>query len=161
MDPADEMQSPEVYRVAIRLQNFWPDRPSIWFAQAEAQFQLAAITRQQTKFNYVVKQLNQQQAAEVENIITSPQEHKPYDRLKVKLVRRLPNSPEQRERQLLSQEEMGDRKPSQFLRHTRGLAPDVTDNILRTIWISRLPPQVQAIHAGTLRQSGFEFPPRR
>jgi len=148
MEPADEMHSPEVYRVAVRLPPFWPDRPAIWFTQAEAQFQLAAITRQRTKFNYVVSQLNQQQAAEVEDIITSPPEHEPYDRLKVELVRRLSTSREQRVRQLLSYEEMGNRKPSQFLEHLRGLGPDVPDDFLRAIWTSRLPPQVRAILAG-------------
>jgi len=111
-EPADEIHSPEVYRVAVRLKPFWTDRPAIWFAQAEAQFELAAITRQRTKFNYVVSQLNQQQAAEVEDIIFSPPEHEPYDRLKAELVRRLFTSREQRVRQLLSHEEKGDRKPS-------------------------------------------------
>jgi len=43
---------------------------------------------------------------------------------------------------------MGDRKPSQFLRHLKGLAPDVPDEFLRTIWASRLPQHVQAILAG-------------
>jgi hypothetical protein len=43
---------------------------------------------------------------------------------------------------------MGDQKPSQFLRHLKALAPDVLDKFLRTIWASRLPPQVQAILAG-------------
>jgi len=146
-EPADEIQSPEVYRVAVRLPHFRTDRPAIWFAQAKAQFQLAAIT-QRTKFNYVVSQLNQQQAAEVEDIIISPPEHEPYDRLKAELVRRLSTSREQRVRQLLSHEEMGDRKPSQFLRHLKGLAPDVPDEFLRTIWASRLPQHVQAILAG-------------
>jgi hypothetical protein len=42
---------------------------------------------------------------------------------------------------------MGDRKPSQFLRHLKRLAPDVPDDFLRTIWASRLPPHVQAILA--------------
>jgi hypothetical protein len=45
-------------------------------------------------------------------------------------VRRLSTSREQRVRQL-SHEEMGDRKPSQFLRHLKGLAPDVPDDFLR------------------------------
>jgi hypothetical protein len=132
----------------VRLPPFWPDRPAVWFAQAEAQFELSAITRQRTKFNYVVSQLNQQQAAEVEDIITSPPDQDPYDRLKAELVRRLSTSREQRVRQLLSHEEMGDRKPSQFLQHLKGLAPDVPDDFLRTIWASRLPPHVQAILAG-------------
>jgi hypothetical protein len=95
-----------------------------------------------------VSQLHQQHAAEVEDIITAPPEHEPYDRLKAQLVRRLSTSREKRVRQLLSHEEMGDRKPSQFLRHLKGLAPDVPDDFLRTIWTSRLPQHVQAIRAG-------------
>jgi hypothetical protein len=140
--------SSEEYRVAVHLQPFWPDRPALWFAQAEAQFQLAAITCQQTKFNYVVSQLNQQQAAEVEDIIIQPPEHEPYDLLKAELVRQLSTSREQRMRQLLSYEQMGDQKPSQFLQHLRSLAPDVPDDFLRTIWASRLPRHVQGILDG-------------
>ena len=59
---------------------------------------------------------------------------------------RLSTSREQRVRQLLH-EEMGDRKPSQFLRHLKGLVPDVPDEFLCTIWAS-LPPHVQVILAG-------------
>jgi hypothetical protein len=125
MNTPDETFNGAVYRVAVRLPPFWSDRPAICFAQAEAQFELAAITRQQTKFNCVVSQLNQQQAAEVEDIIISPPEHEPYDRLKAELVRRLSTSREH--------EEMGDRKPSQILRHLKSLAPDVPDDFLRTI----------------------------
>jgi hypothetical protein len=94
---------------------------------------LAGITRQRTKFNYVVTQLNQQQAAEVEDLTASPPEHEPYDRRKAQLVRRLSTSREQRVRQLLSHEEMGERKPTQFLRHLKALAPDVPEKFLRTI----------------------------
>jgi len=148
MDTNDETVSSAVYRVSVRLPPFWPDRPAVWFVQAESQFKLAAITRQRTKFNYVVSQLNQQQAAEVEDIIISPPKLEPYDRLKAELVRRLSTSREQCVRQLLSHEEMGDQKPSQFLRHLKSLDPDVPDDFLRTIWTSRLPPHVQAILAG-------------
>ena len=147
-DPADETLSAAVYRVAVSLPPFWPDRTATWFAQAEAQFWLAAITLQRTKFNYVVSQLNQQQAAEVEDIIISSPEQEPYNRLKADLVRNLSKSRAQSVRQLLSHEEMGDRKPPQFLRHLKGLAPEVPEEFLRTIWASGLPPHVQAIVAG-------------
>ena len=147
-EPSEQFATPELCRIAVRLPPFWPDRPAIWFAQAESQFELAAITRQRTKFNYVVAQLNQQQASEVEDIIIAPPEQEPYDRLKAELIRRLSMSREQRVRQLLSHEEMGDRKPSQFLRHLKSLAPDVPTDFLRTVWASRLPPHVQAILAG-------------
>jgi hypothetical protein len=111
MGTTDETVSSGLYRVAVLLPHLWPDRPAIWLAQAEAQFQLASITLQRTKFNYVVSLLNQQQAAEVEDFITSPPEQEPFDRLKAEILRRLCTSREQGVRQL-SHEEMGDRKPS-------------------------------------------------
>jgi hypothetical protein len=43
---------------------------------------------------------------------------------------------------------MGDRKPSQFLRHLRGLASDVPEDFLYIIWSSRLPTNIQTILAG-------------
>ena len=43
---------------------------------------------------------------------------------------------------------MGDRKPSQFLRHLKSLASDVPDDFLRSIWSSRLPPHIQTILVG-------------
>lgn len=30
--------------VAVKLSNFWPDKPKIWFAMAETQFESANIT---------------------------------------------------------------------------------------------------------------------
>jgi hypothetical protein len=147
-DASRETAGSAVHGVTICLPNFWPDRPEVWFAQVEAQFELVSVTHQRTNFNYIVSQLNQQQAAEVEDIITAPPESDPYDRLKEELILRLSSSPEQRVRQLLSQEEMGDRKPLQFLRHLKSLAPDVPDDFLRIIWTNQLPPHVQAILAG-------------
>jgi hypothetical protein len=139
--------------MAVRLPPFWPDKPALWFAQVEAQLKLAGVTSQRTKFNQVFAQLNQQHAAEVGDIITAPPVHDPYDRLNAELVSRLSTSREQRVRQLLSHEEMVDRKPIQFLRHLKGLAQDVPDDYLRTIWNSRLPPHVQAVLAGQTEDS--------
>jgi hypothetical protein len=45
-------------------------------------------------------------------------------------------------------EEMGDRKPSQFLRHLRSLAPDLPEYFLRSVWCIRLPYTVQTALAG-------------
>jgi hypothetical protein len=119
---------------------FWAERPAVWFAQAEAQFTLARISSEQTKFYYVTSQLEHRYASEVEDIITSPPKRNPYTTLKTELVKRLSPSKE-RIHQLLTLE-MGDRKPSQYL---RSLAPE---DLLRSIWSSRLPPNIQAILAG-------------
>jgi hypothetical protein len=144
----DSSQGGHIHRVTVRLPPFWPDRPRLWFAQAEAQFNLASVPSETTKFNYVVSQLEYRHAAEVEDIIILPPANEPYTTLKAELVRRLSSSRDQSVRQLLTQEEIGDRKPFQFLRHLKSLAPDVPDDILRSTWSSRLPPHIQTILAG-------------
>jgi hypothetical protein len=140
MEAIDGSQPAEISRVAVRLPPFW----AVWFAQAETQFSLAGISSERTKFHYVISQLDQRYAAEVEDIITSPPLQDPYSKMRTELLKRLSLSREQRAHQILTLEEIGDRKPSQFLRHLRSLVPDLPDYFLRTIWTSRLPAKVQA-----------------
>jgi hypothetical protein len=63
---------------------------------------------------------------------------------RTELLKLLSFSRVQRAHRILTLEEMGNRKPSQFLRHLRSLVPDLTDYFLQTIWTSRLPAKVQA-----------------
>uniref|UniRef100_A0A5S6R653 C2H2-type domain-containing protein n=1 Tax=Trichuris muris TaxID=70415 RepID=A0A5S6R653_TRIMR len=111
-----------VHRVAAKLPPFWADRPALWFAQVEAQFTVAGITQEATKFAYVVSQLEGRYAAEVEDIITNPPARNAYSHLRNELIRRVSVSTEQRVRQVLTEEMLGERKPSQFLRHLRSFA---------------------------------------
>jgi hypothetical protein len=131
----------EISRVAVRLPPYWAERPAVWFAQAEAQFSLAGISSERSTFHYVTFQQDQRYTAEVEDIISSPRQQDPYSKLRTKLLKRLSLSREQRAHRILTLEEMGDRKPSQFLRHLRSLLPG---SFLRNIWTSRLPAKVQA-----------------
>jgi hypothetical protein len=71
----------------------------------------------------------------VEDIITSPSQQDPYSELKTVLLNRL-SSRDQCVRQPLTLEEMGDRKPSHFLRHLRSLIHAVPDYFLHSIWTS-------------------------
>jgi hypothetical protein len=124
----------------------WPSGQP-WFDQAEAQFFFAGVNSEKTKFFHVITQLDHRYAAEVEDIFISPPERDSYTTLRTELVRLLSPSREQRIRQLPTFE-MGDRKPSQFLRHLRGLVPDVPEDFLYTIWSSRLTRNIQTILAG-------------
>jgi hypothetical protein len=99
----------EVAKVAVRLPAFWTNRPASWFAQAEAQFQLAGITTECTQFYHVILQLDKKYVAEVEDIINSPPQRDLYTTLKTKLIKRLCPTKDQRTRQLFEFEEMGDR----------------------------------------------------
>jgi hypothetical protein len=120
----------------------------MWFAQLEGQFVLSNITQDATKFYYVTSQLDSIYAAEVEDVITNPPPTGRYDQIKAELIRRLSLSGEQRVIQLLMHEEMGDRRPTQLLRHLRTLAgSSVPSDFLRTLWTNRLPPNSQAIIA--------------
>lgn len=133
--------------VSVKLQNFFVEKPVIWFAQAEAQFQIAGITQDATKYGHILSVLDARVAEEVEDIIANPPTEGRYEYLKKELIRRLSDSKVQRTRQLLSEEQLGDRKPSAFLRHLRSLAGTSVgdEGILRELWMRRLPPEVQRI----------------
>jgi hypothetical protein len=77
------------------------------------------------------------------DIITSPPPRDPYTTLRTELLERLSPSGEQRLCQLLTTKPMGDRKPSQYFRHLRSLAPDASEKLLRTIWSNQLPRDIQ------------------
>lgn len=141
------VNTPSINRVAVKLPPFWAERPNLWFSQVDFQFAIAGITSDNTKFNCVVAQLDTRYAAEIEDIIINPPSTDRYLHLRSKLIERLSISEEQRVRQLINEEELSDRKPSQFLRHLCSLA-DTTilqDNMLRQLWLRRLPAHAQAI----------------
>lgn len=129
----------------IQLAPFWPEKPAIWFAQAEGQFAVNRITDDSTKFYLIFASLDRKYAAEVEDILTGTPD---YQRLKSELIKRLSVSRENKVKQLLMHEQLGTRKPSQFLRHLQHLAgPDIPSDFLKTIWTSRLPTSLQPIVA--------------
>ncbi|CAH2099424.1 unnamed protein product [Euphydryas editha] len=138
----------DICRVGVRIPPFWPEEPEIWFAQVEGQFAISGITSDTTRFNYVIRHLDPQYSKEVKDIIIAPPVENKYERLKFELIKRLTASKEKKVQQLLMHEELGDRKPSQFLRHLQSLAgSEVPEDFIRTIWSSRLPSNIQALIA--------------
>lgn len=141
----------DIFRVGVKMPPFWPEKPAIWFSQIEGQFCISRITDDQTKFHYVLSNLDRQYASEVEDIIISPPATGKYDKLKSELIKRLSISKEKKLKQLLQAEELGDRKPSQFLRHLQHLAgPTIPEDFLRSLWTGRLPSNLQTIIASQM-----------
>lgn len=136
---------PNINAVSVKLSAFWPDKPHLWFAQAEAQFEIAGISKDSTKYGHLLSILDARLADEVEDIIANPPAEDKYEHLKSELIKRFSISREQRIRHLLSQQEMGDRKPSSFLRHLRSLAGKSDEGIIRELWMRSLPHEVQRI----------------
>lgn len=138
----------DVARVSIRVPPFWPAKPSLWFEQLEAQFAINGITGDSTRYYYVIGNLEAKYVNEIEDLLINPPATDRYVTVKNTLIKRLSISQEQKTRQLLEREELGDRRPSQFLRHLRSLGGStITDTLLRTLWEGRLPAQVQAVLA--------------
>jgi hypothetical protein len=57
MEVSDETPA-EVSRVAMRLPPFYTVEPDVWSVSAQAQFTLAGITEERTKFYHVLSQLD-------------------------------------------------------------------------------------------------------
>ncbi|XP_078495329.1 uncharacterized protein LOC144750157 [Ciona intestinalis] len=145
-EPASsERKQPRGY--SINLPTFWPSDPQLWIAQVEAQFNNKNIQDQRTRFDLVVASLSPEYAAEVRDVIISPPEESPFNRLKEELVNRTTVSERKRLQQLLSAEVLGDRKPTQFLRHMRQLLgqSNVDSAILSELFLQRLPANVRMI----------------
>ncbi|XP_063635070.1 uncharacterized protein LOC134805774 [Cydia splendana] len=138
----------KVCKVSVKLPPFWADKPKVWFAQAECQFHVAGIKCDMTKFSHVISIIDQKLIGEIEDLVLDPPKEDKYETLKKELIRRLAVSEQERVERLVSEEELGDSKPSAFLRRLRSLAGTTKDEtLLRQLWMRRLPNNVQAILA--------------
>lgn len=141
-----EIQSNEFRNV--KLQMFWRNRPKLWFASLECEFTAYRIRFDDIKYSAVVRHLDEQTMLAVVEVLEQPPETGKYAKFKSTLIERFSNSLEKQLRTLLYGMELGDKMPSVLLREMRTLAgANVTDNMLRTFWMQRLPRRLQELLA--------------
>lgn len=122
-----------INQVSIKVPTFIPADPELWFVMLESIFYIAGITQDSTKFGHVLDALDQRYILEVRDVLLRPREEQSYELLKTELIKRLG---EQNTRRRLENEPLGDRQPSQFLRHLRGLAGiECPEDVLQTVWL--------------------------
>ncbi|CAN8022129.1 unnamed protein product, partial [Ixodes persulcatus] len=109
---------------AVRLPPFWAHHPEVWFLQVEGSFQLANITSEEVRFSHAQASLPCEVALEVYDILARPPATNPYDSLKTAILELTMLSERKRLQQLVSAEELGDRRPSQLLRQLQALLGD-------------------------------------
>ncbi|KAF8771818.1 hypothetical protein HNY73_019188 [Argiope bruennichi] len=137
---------------AVKMPNFIPSDPSLWFTMVESTFELAIpkpITASRTKFNYCVSTLPPEIAITVRDIILSPDATDPYSQLKSEIISRCGESKSQEIRKLLAGEQLHDRKPSELLRimQRRAESHNIADSLLLELFLQQLPSNVQSILA--------------
>ena len=149
--PPELAFAPQVQAVAIKLPPFWRTDPLVWFAQAEAQFATRAINQEATKYAHVIAALPQDVAQEIRDILVNPPATDQYSTLKRSLIARVSASEQRRVQLLLTEEELGDRKPSQLLRRMEQLLGEqkLEKGIFKQLFLQRLPVNVRQILAGT------------
>lgn len=133
---------------AVKTCTFWRDHSKTWFNQLKAKFRAHNIRSDDLKFCVVVDNLDKESMLEIADIIELPPATDKYNKLKETLISCLTDSDKKRWKKLLTDVELGDRKPTHLLREMKRLTRNAVDNqLLQTLWLQRLPQRVQEILA--------------
>ncbi|XP_036317848.1 uncharacterized protein LOC118732849, partial [Rhagoletis pomonella] len=144
-----------VNKVSVKVPPFWPEHPEIWFAQVEAQFSVAGVSTDSSKFNTVVAAVESNVLAQISDAILNPPDNGKYDNLKRRIIDRYCESEQKKTQKLLSDVDLGDKRPTQLLSELSELAKNkVSTEFLKSLWLQRLPVQVRAI----LQASNADLP---
>lgn len=149
-DPTQQssLANNQISHVAVKPPPFWKTNPTLWFVRLEAQFSLAQITAETTKFNHVVAAIDADVLTSVSDILVHPPVERPYETLKQRLIDSHSESESSRIRTLLQGLELGDQRPSQLLTRMRALGGEnVGEPLLKSLWLGRLPGNTQSILA--------------
>lgn len=135
--------------VAVRLPDFWRNDPAMWFAQAEAQFALAGVVRDHTKYNHIVAKVDQQTICHIADLVTDPPLTNKYPAIKSRLISRFVMSPQGKLEQLLGSCDLGDMRPTHLLAKMQELSMglNVNPELLKMLFLQRMPANVKAILA--------------
>ncbi len=130
--------------MSLKLPDFWEAQATVWFARAEAQFQLRNITADETRFNYVVSALSAATAVRVLSCLENPPMTDRYETLKSLLLAAFGLSEEERAQRLLGLSDIGETRPSERLDHMMALRGGFSSDILfREVFLRHLPEQIR------------------
>lgn len=136
----------EICRVAARIPPFNSERPDLWFKQIESQFHVSGITQDDTKYHIVVGHIDSKAIEPIADLITQPPLADKYETLKRRLIAEFQDSDQKKLKNLLMDIELGDLRPTQLLKKMKELAgTSMTDDVVKSLWLQRLPNNVRAI----------------
>ncbi|KAM9306630.1 uncharacterized protein gal3st1b isoform 1-T1 [Pholidichthys leucotaenia] len=142
--PADTSETAQTSGVTVKLPEFWQNDPSSWFQQAEAQFALAGITADETKFYHIVARLDAATSRCARSVIQQPPAHDKYKELKATLIESFVPSAEERAGKILAIYGHRGHRPMALMEDMLQLREADNDNFLfQHIFLSTLPPHMR------------------
>lgn len=141
-----------------KLPDFWAEAPDMWFARAEAEFNLRSITLDTTKYGYLVAHLPENVALRVRDAINSPHPDTPYVALKERLLKVFTLTRAQRAQRLLAFPQTVDERPSVVLDRMLALLPSDVDSInpgflFEELFLRALDSETRALLASSKHES--------
>ncbi|XP_058798986.1 uncharacterized protein LOC131668650 [Phymastichus coffea] len=129
-----------------KIPPFWKSSPEAWFYQVESAFSCNQVRADGTRYNLVVAALDSEVVEQLLDVLRAAPDTGKYAYLKTHILSRFSDTQEKRLRTLFNKLDVGNRTPSQLLRHMRALAGNnVGDEVLKVRWLDYLPVSTQKI----------------
>jgi hypothetical protein len=110
----------------VRLPEFWPHDPVMWFKQAEAAFRRGNVTDSLVKYDYVLMKLPPAVVQAVRDLIQAVDDTTPdaFEQLKSRLVGSFGQSKWQQANAIIDHPGVGDTRPSALMNSMLSLLPE-------------------------------------
>ena len=105
----------ETNSASFKLPPFWTSQPQVWFQQAEAQFTIRKITKDEIKYSHIVAALDQDTAGRLLDLLRDPPLAHKYAAIKTRLIKTFGLTRRVRANRLLQMGDLGDRPPSALM----------------------------------------------
>ena len=126
-----------------RLPDFVPERPESWFKRIEALFAINGISKDATKFNYIVSLASASLNEFIEAVLSNDKYEKEqtrYQTFKDSVIQSFGTTEMSKLIKLLKSTVIVDKKPSQVMIELKNMAAGkLTDNDIAEIFIHRMP----------------------
>ena len=154
----NKSQDSLVGAVTVNVPAFFDLDPVLWFMYLEAEFVIHRITVEHMRFSILLSKLPKEVASQIRDFLVASIGDRSYESLKEAVLKAVTPSEKSRLEQLFRGLPAGNRKPSLVLSEMRQLlgSTKMDENMLRELWMQRIPVNVQAILAPSRNHSLLE-----
>jgi hypothetical protein len=131
----------------IKLPEFWPHAPAMWFSRAECRFEMLGVLSERQRFCCVADALPYETLRLVADLVATPPEDSPYSVLKERLLLAHAMTATQRAEKLFSLPPLGGRRPSDLLAAMYEFCPagEERSQLFKALFLTRLPPEIRVL----------------